>query len=143
MKTIIEKLSSDLLDARKARTDTVKISLLTTLISEAVKIGFDDGKRASTDAEVIATIKKFIKNMDEFKDKISDDVISERLNHEREILEGYLPVQLTEDDLTRIISEHIGDTKPNKGLIMKFLKENHSGQYDGKLAAMVIDKILT
>lgn len=139
---LIAQITADLLKARKERTDTVKIALLTTLVSEANKIGFDDGKRDTTDEECFATIKKFIKNINEFKDKTSDAIVLEKLNKEYDILMAYLPSQLSESELTAIIQEQIKEGMTNKGLIMKFLKSTHDGKYDGKTTASLIDALL-
>ena len=62
--SLIQDIKSASLVARKAR-ETKKAESLITLYSEASMIGKNDGNRESTDAETIAVIKKFIKNIDE------------------------------------------------------------------------------
>ena len=59
------------------------------------------------------------------------------------VLENYLPRQLTEDDLITIVKAHI-ESQPvsTMPVIQKYLKEHHAGTYDGKLATIVINKIL-
>ena len=49
----------------KLEKDTVKGNLLSTLVAEAVMVGKNDGNRETTDAETIAMIKKFLKNVNE------------------------------------------------------------------------------
>ena len=75
--SLLQALRNDALTARKAR-DTVAASLLVTLLSEAEKTGLDDGKRESSDAEVIATIRKFLKNNAEFLRVRADDATLKR-----------------------------------------------------------------
>jgi hypothetical protein len=60
--SLIQTIKADQVQARKARSASA--SILTTLIGEAEMIGKNAGDRESTDEEVIAIIKKFIKNLD-------------------------------------------------------------------------------
>lgn len=55
-------------------------------------------------------------------------------NAEIDILHSYLPKQLTKEELEAIIKNL--NTK-NVGEIMKHLKDNYSGVYDGKLASEI------
>lgn len=147
--TLIERLRADQLAARKAR-EGIKSSLLTTLIGEAAMIGKNNGNRESTDSEVQAVIKKFVKNLDETIQRLFDAgfeggqiMISQA---EKDILLSYLPKQMTEDELRDVVTglkSELGvlDVK-GKGLIMKTLKERFDGQYDGKMAALVVDAAL-
>jgi uncharacterized protein YqeY len=142
--TLINTIKADQLQARKLR-ESLKATLLTTLISEAEVIGKNDGNREVTDAEVVAVVKKFVKGIDEtlsflVKASITDERYK-TVAAERYILDKYLPVQLTIEELkVLIIGADLADT--SKGSIMKYLKENFAGQYDGKVAAKVIDELL-
>lgn len=145
--TLLTTLRADQLTARKSK-DTVKASLLTTLIGEAAMVGKNDGNRESTDSEVTAVIKKFVKNARETLNALGgvEGGIAMQYNAELAILETYLPKQLSEDELKTIVGNlkselNVQDVK-GKGLIMKALKERHDGQYDGKLAAQVVDTAL-
>ena len=55
--SLLHTLRQDALAARKAR-DAIAASLLVTLVSEAEMTGFNDGKRESSDVEVMATMKQ-------------------------------------------------------------------------------------
>lgn len=137
--TLLTQIKSDQLAARKAR-NLEKSSLLTTLIGEASMIGKNDGNRDSTDAEVIGVIRKFLKGVKENLDIVGDHntAVCDILNAEEEILSSYLPKQMTEEQIKAALE---GQAK-NKGLLMKYLKDNFAGQYDGKLAAQVVDEFL-
>lgn len=140
---IIEQLRQDSLAARKDRTDPIKVSLLSTLIGEAVKIGKDAGNRESNDAEVSAVIKKFVKNLQEVA-KLGSIDQKLQAEHELKILTGYLPKQLTSDELGAIITASlVTSTTPNFGLVMKTLKANHDGLYDGAMAKAVFESLVT
>ena len=62
---------------------------------------------------------------------------------EIEILESYLPKQLTIDEIRSIIST-LHDLKGpfNMGFIQKHFKENYAMLYDGKVVAMVANEWL-
>ena len=144
--TLLETIRTEQIRARKAR-DGVRTSLLTTLLSEAANVGLNDGKRESTDAEVIAVIKKFIKNIDEtLAVRASDDLLVERA-----ILEGFLPSQLSEDELLAAVVSIVaeleldGQSRSMKmmGPVMKTLKERFEGQFDGKAASEAVKRTLT
>lgn len=143
--TLIGKIKADQLQARKDR-DSLKATLLTTLIGEASAIGKNDGNRDVTDAEVVAVIKKFIKGIDETLVYLGDNapLQSKVVASEKGMLEVYLPKQLNAAQL-KLIVDTLNDYAGvglSKKFIMQFLKENHAGQYDGKLASAVIDEFL-
>lgn len=132
--TLIDEIKQKQIAARKA--GSAEASLLTTLLGEAAMVGKNAG-RETTDQEVIAVIKKFIKNIDETVSALSSrgqDAAS--FLAERSVLERFLPLQLTELALLNIAQNH--KSMPE---FMKFLKENHAGQYDGKLASIVAKNI--
>ena len=141
--TLLEKIKQDNIAARKAK-NTVKSALLTTLVSEISNIGKNDGNRETTEPESIAVVKKFIKGVDETLKALefSSDgrVLVAQL--EKEILESYLPTQLSEIELTAVVDQIIStlaDRSPKQmGVVMKRLKEMHDGRYEGKIASGII-----
>jgi uncharacterized protein YqeY len=152
--SLIEKIRADQLASRKAaikypETNKLQADLLTTLLGEAVMVGKNAGSRETTDAEVVAIVKKFIKNIDDTLahlngGKTFPDFQLIGLKAERMVLENYLPRQLSEDDLIAIVKAHV-ESQPlsTMPILQKYLKENHAGTYDGKLATTVINTVLT
>lgn len=67
-------------------------------------------------------------------------------DEEIKILDEYLPSLYTEDHLGTIISDYILkeaiEYKKDMGKIMKWLKDNHLGKYDGKIASAIVNKKL-
>ena len=129
------------IEARKSKV-VVAAGLLTTLMGEAAMVGKNAG-RETTDAEVVAVVKKFIKNIDETLTAVGAAAASAAtlaasatLLTERAILEQFLPLQLTELELQNLAEKHTAMPE-----FMKFLKENHAGQYDGKMASAVAKKV--
>ena len=134
--SLIEKIKQDQVAAR-VRRDGITANLLTTLIGEAEMVGKNAGNRASTDAEVVAVIKKFVKNAEETLAALKRaNQYNEVIAVEIGILGRYLPQQLGEYELKAIA---VG--RANMPDFMKYLKENYAGQYDGKLASTVAREV--
>ena len=143
--TKLEEIKQDSMQARKDKNEVAK-NLLITLYSEASMIGKNDGNRITTESEVINTVKKFLKNLEETVSHTKNETVLTALSLERKLLNKYLPKQLTEDELTaliqRVIKAQYLDSMRSMGLIMTFLKEHYDGRYDGKLASGIIRKLL-
>lgn len=150
--TLIEKIRADQLDARKALrnetvTSRVRADLLTTLIGEAEAVGKNEG-RAPTDAEVVAMIKKFLKSAREtmvalVKSNSPCTQINE-VDRTIEILEEYLPSQMSEQDLADFFNScSIAEPALNMGGAMALLKQRRPGLYDGKMASTVARAIFS
>jgi uncharacterized protein YqeY len=128
--TLMEQIKTAQVTARK--TGAQEASLLTTLLGEAAMVG-KNANRETTDQEVVAVVKKFVKNIDETITALtSRNQDASAFLMERGVLEQYLPLQLTE-----LALQHIAKGQESMPAFMKFLKENHAGQYDGKLASTV------
>jgi uncharacterized protein YqeY len=138
---LLLKIKTDLFGLRKAGTDKLSINLLTTLYREAANVGLNDGKRESTDAEVISVIRKFIKNLNEcISVGITKQVDVSKYEAERDILNAYLPQQLTEMEIEAFVIPFVREG--GKPSAMKALKETYAGQYDGKVASTVVDNLI-
>ncbi len=135
---LLNKVKNDMWEMKKAANPLA--ALLNTLYAEAAKVGKDAGNRESTDQEVIQTIKKFIKNSEEMlltlKSLDTEIASTKKQEVEKEIsvLKLYLPQQLDTEELKNIILSL--ETK-NMGDIMKHLKDNYAGLYDGKAASEI------
>lgn len=141
--TILQKIRDDLLAARKAR-NTIRSGYLSTLLGDLDAIG-KNAHRDATDAEVVATLKKYIKNTEVTHDALmaSTADVDEQLTHnlaEKLIYESYLPRQLTEEELRAIIARI--PTPTNVGAVMAELKKNYAGLYDGALASKLVKELI-
>lgn len=133
--SLMEDIKAKQLAARKAGAP--EASLYTTLLGEAGAIGKNAGNRETTDQEVVAVVKKFIKNLDETITALtSRNQDAGAFLNERGVLEQFLPVQMTEQAIQNVAKQC--SSMPE---FMKFLKENYAGQYDGKLASTVAKAI--
>ncbi len=148
MSSLLSQIRTASLNARKAR-DGVARDLLVTLLSEAEMVGLNNGKRESTDAEVIATVRKFLKGNGEALAARSQDEV---LLREKALLEGYLPQQMNEAQLRSAIeaaavelglvsNDTVSISSRDTGALMKKLNENHQGQFAGAMASTLIKQM--
>jgi len=126
---LVDQIKTARMLAMKLR-DAPARTILTTLLGELEGIAKRD-QSDITDDMVIKTCKKFIVgNLETMK--LGGDV--EKLEDENVILKGFIPKQLSANEL-RVIIE---DMKLNNlGQIMKQLKAEHDGEYDGKMASQI------
>lgn len=144
--TLLSTIKAAQLQARKSK-DTIATGVLTTLIGEAVNVGKSNGNRETTDAEVIAMVKKFITNAQEtIKILEATNPAVATVNKEIEILSAFLPTQMSDERLELAIAtaatETGATTIKDMGKVMKFLKERYEGTYDGAKASAMIKKLL-
>lgn len=138
-----EQLQKEALKARKEK-DSQKANLLTTVISQVKNIAINEGHRAVSDQDVYKVVRQFLKSVEENLEYAREGKLTaeQKLQMEREkaILESFLPRQLTAEELREIIknsgAKTIGDA-------MKYLKENHEGLFDGKLASQIARELLS
>lgn len=145
--TIIQEIKDAALTARKAR-ESVKALSLTTLFSEAAMVGKNDGGRETTDAEVVAVIKKFIKNIDETVSKfVLGDARIKTFMDEKHLLSTFLPKQLDEAgiraELANLKTELNLSVQKDMGTLLKAFKTKFEGSYDGGVAAKLAKEILS
>lgn len=135
--SLITRLKTDALAARKMRA-TLAATSLTTLIGELETFAKNSG-REPTDADVNAFIQKTLKGVNEVL-RLAPET-SEAYGtafREKELLEGYLPKQMTADELNEVINALIAAGHNSVGDVMKALKTKYNGQYDGALASAIL-----
>jgi len=146
---ILQDIKKKQLQARKDK-DKELTSILSSLLTEVSIVCKNNGNRETTDNESVTVIKKFIKNAEYSIESLqgshnyenTQDRIKE-LQNEISVYESFLPKQLSEEELEKIIGLFLGkETNPNMGSVMKHLKENYSGLYDGKVASNLAKEIL-
>lgn len=152
IKKLVALIRLNQVESRKNK-DALKATLLTTLLGEIYKVGKDkgvpeeNGNPMTSDEDATAVVKKFLKGVNDTYEyvKTAGNVEAQDVClAERAILESYLPRQMTKDQIKgAIMSGGLGTLSgANKGQLMKYLKENFAGQYDGKDAAKAVDELL-
>lgn len=144
---VFSKISKDRIIARKEK-DQIRSNLLTLVYSETMTIAKNE-MREPNDKDLFAILKKMSKSLNESikaADSRGDDTSD--LLIELSITESYIPVQMSEDEIKDAIEklhEDLGEPKNMKqmGVLMKKLKEEHEGKYDGKTASSVVKDFLS
>jgi len=143
-----EKILSDYKEAMKAR-DAFRSSVLSFLRADVINVQVSKKKNALDDSEVIAVIKKQIKQR---QDSIEQFTKGERLEmaqkekKELELLKTYLPPELSADEIKKIIEESVLSTAASgikdMGKVMKEVNIKIAGQADGKLVSDLVKESL-
>ena len=123
-----EKINEDLKNAMKSK-DTFKLSVL-RMLKSALQLEQISKKHELDDNEIAAVLKKQVKvrkdSLEEYKkyDK-ADDVA--KLEEEISVLSAYLPEELSEEEIGKIVLSAIDEIKPTSmkdmGLVMKKVGE--------------------
>lgn len=151
--SLLQSIQGAQVQARKSKTsqdDAIRVSLLTTLLGEAATVGKNAGNRETSDAECVAVVKKFLKNIEDtraaLQGKEGAQEALHKLDVEVQVLEAFLPAQLDEAQLRATLvglAKELGAATPkDMGRLMKALKERFDGQYDGKLASTLCKDVL-
>ena len=135
---LYDKISKDMVEAMKAH-DKDSVSTLRLLKSAIDKYLIDNKmeRHDASDEVVIDVISKQVKthkeSIEQFKAGNRQDLI-DGLNREIDLLSKYLPEQLSEEELTKVIDEVFDKVKPTSikdmGLIMKEIKPLVAGKAD-------------
>jgi len=144
-----EKILNDYKDAMKSR-DTLKSSVLSFLRADMINQATAKKKAALDDAEIIAVIKKQIKQRQDSIEQFTKGNRLEMADKEKkecEILKTYLPPELSEKQIKALIEEAITSTgaatMKDMGRLMKELTAKISGQADGKLVSELVRQRLS
>lgn len=145
---MITKIKAASLVARKGR-DPIKGDLLKTVIAEIEKKAKDDGQREVIDSDCLSVLKKFKKNIEDNIKLIpvTDNTFHKRAGYELLILNSFLPVEMTENELNVaievIISDNSFSSMKDMGKVMKVLKDQYDGLYNGSLASKIVKEKLS
>lgn len=139
-----EKILNDYKEAMKAK-DTLKSSVLSFLRAEMINVAMAKKKRVLEDNDAISVIKKQIKqrqdSIEQFTQGNRPDM-AEKEKKEMEILKAYLPPQLAEEEIKKIIEEAVSAVAAqgmqDMGRVMKEVNAKIAGQADGKLVSDMV-----
>lgn len=117
---------------QEQRNNPVIYSLLGVVLGELDRLPIPRGQEPSED-QIYAVIKKLYEAAKEMRE------MTPEADQEYMYLKDFIKQMMTEDELRKVISE---SGCKNMGEIMKFLKMNYNGTYDGKMANMIAKEVL-
>lgn len=123
-----EKINEDLKNAMKSK-DTFKLSVL-RMFKSALQLEQISKKHELDDNEIASVLKKQVKvrkdSLEEYKKYNKEDEV-EKLEKEISVLSVYLPEELSEEQIEKIVLSAIDEIKPTSmkdmGLVMKKVGE--------------------
>ncbi|RYL91573.1 GatB/YqeY domain-containing protein [Sporolactobacillus sp. THM7-4] len=133
---LVDRLTTDMKQAMRAK-DKVRLSVIrmikTSMQNESIKLG-----RELSDDEALSVLTRELKqrkdSLQEFENAGRQDLVDE-VSKEIEIVQSYMPEQLSDDELQSIIEETISEvgakSKADIGKVMKAVMPKIKGRADG------------
>ena len=149
MNELKERLRADLTDAMRAR-DQVRLRTLrmalTAITNEEVA---GSGPRELSDDDVLKVLAREAKKRREAADAFAAAGRAEQAEAERaegEVLAGYLPAQLSDEELASLVAAAVAETGaaglPGMGKVMKAVTPRVAGRADGARVAAEVRRQL-
>ena len=127
---LLDQIKQDRMEARRAK-DTIATPLLTALVGEA-ETALKGKQAAKFDMQKL--VRKFANNLEELL-AIKSTTVGKL---ELQILESYLPKQLTASQIEGIIRLQSESTL---GKFMGYMNKAYKGQFDGKVASDLFKQV--
>jgi uncharacterized protein YqeY len=142
-----ENIDADVKDALKSGAKD-KLSTL-RMLSAALKNKQIDKRRPLTEEEVIETVRSLIKqrkdSIEQFLKGGRQDLVDKE-SAEVTVLEGYLPQQLSREEIEAMVRDAIAQTgaqgAKDMGKVMKAVLAATGGRADGKLVSELVKHAL-
>jgi uncharacterized protein YqeY len=142
-----QQIKKDMVQAMKDRNELAK-NVLRMVNAEIRNAEIDKTDHTLTNEDVLKVLKKLSKQR---KDSIKayeeggrDDLANQE-KAELEIVEKYLPAQMGEQEIEKIVREVVAEMLGqdlNMGLVMREVMSKLGGQADGNLVRQVVEKVI-
>lgn len=149
MSDLKNKLQSDLNDAIKSRNTVVAETIRMVLAAITNEEVAGKEKKELSDAEVITVLTREAKKRREAAEAFEQGGRADKAETERaegEVIAGYLPEQLSEAEIKKLIEETIaavGASGPaDMGKVMGALKAKVAGKADGAMVSSLVKAAL-
>jgi len=147
--TLEERIAQDLKEAMKNKDEAAKRGI--RAIKQAILLQKTSGSEEAISPEVeIKMLQKLVKQRREsleIYEKQDREDLARLEREEIEIIERYLPEQLSEDqlkaELEKIVQETGADSMKDMGKIMGIATQRLAGRADGKAISQVVRQILS
>jgi uncharacterized protein YqeY len=144
-----QQITNDYIQAMKDK-NILKTSTLSFLRAQLKNIVIDLKVKALADADVITVIKKQIKQRQdsiEQYEKGNRPELAEKEKNEMAILKSYLPQEISEEELTKVIKQVIAETGAtgikDMGNVMKTVITQVAGKADNKIVSTLVKQLLS
>ena len=138
-----ERLDGDLKDAMRNK-DSIRRTVLRTIISEIRNAEIAKQEALDDEGVLVVMTKQAQQRRDSieaFKSASRSDLV-EGESAELKIISGYLPEQLSEDEIEVVITEVISQVEAkgfsDMGKVMKEIMQRIRGRADGKMVSAIV-----
>ena len=139
------KLKKDTVEAVKNH-DQRKVDALRFLVSLIDKKEMSLPVRQMTEADEVKVLRKELKNKEEAKEMFAKgnrgDLVAQ-LDYEIELVKSYLPAEITEDEIRKVVGEVVEAGEVNFGLVMKEVMIRLKGEAEGSLVSKIVKEKLS
>jgi uncharacterized protein len=135
-----DKLKQQSIEALKAHNQKL-VDVLRFLVSLIDKKELQLPVDKMTESDEFGVLRKELKNKEESREmflKAGRNDLVEQLDYEIEIVKGYLPAEVTEDQIRKVVDEVIVEKGNNFGLVMKEVMIKLGGSVDGAVIAGIV-----
>jgi uncharacterized protein YqeY len=149
--SIKDRLNEDMKQAMKDKeAGKLRLSVIRMVRASIKNAEIDRRKELATDEEVLDVLAKEVKmrrdSLEEFKKGNRPDLVA-ALEQEIAILMGYLPAQLSEEEVRALVVEAVAQTgaagPKEMGKVMAALMPKVKGKADGKLVNSIVKELLS
>lgn len=145
--TLTERLNEDLKRHLKAR-ETTKLEILRTLLAAVKNARIEKGSDLSEE-EILRVIQKEVKQRKESREQFAqggrDDLVAKEVAA-LELLEAYLPQQMSSEELRAIVKQCVDETGASSvkdmGRVMKAVMAKTAGRAEGSEINKLVREIL-
>jgi uncharacterized protein len=141
--TVTEQVRTDMTTAMKAG-EKERVGALRLVLSELQRAAKDGGD------DELAVLRRERKRRLEAATQFRDGgrpELADQEESEAKLIEGYLPAELGDDELEKIVAAAIAETGASEprdmGQVMKIVMERAGGRADGKRASALVRAALT
>ncbi|BCJ86227.1 GatB/YqeY domain-containing protein [Effusibacillus dendaii] len=146
--SLVERLDADMKQAMKDK-DKVRLSTI-RLVRTAIKNAEIDQRKTLTDEDILVLLNRELKqrrdSLQAFQDAGRSDLV-DQVKQEITVIEGYMPAQLSEDEIREIVLASIAEvgavSKKDMGKVMSVLMPKLQGRADGKLVNQLVQSQLS
>jgi hypothetical protein len=142
------QIQADMLAAMKAKDD-LKVSTLRMLKAAILKQEVSGERKEATDEVILGIIGKEIKSRRDSAEQFragNRPEMAEKEEKEIEVLLGYMPPQMSEEELKKVAKEVIASmgasSKADLGKVMGAMMPKVKGMADGDLVSKVVKELL-
>lgn len=144
-----KQIQTDMMSAMKAH-ETVRLAALRGIKAAILLAKTSEGGNGEvSDADIVKIIQKLVKQRKESAEIYSSQnrpELAENELAEAAAMEVYLPKQLSEDEVRKVLQEIIAETGASKpsdmGKVMGVATKRLAGQADGKMISTIVKSLL-